>query len=450
MKKKLLFILSIVLSIQASAQWAVKYSGLQTEERGITHMSIPSPDVSWGLAWDGSANPVNIHEFTRSTDGGETWVQGTIPNLSSDYLPASISAVSADSAWVVFSDTINGGGAIYRTVNGGQSWQHQSTAQFNGTFSFANFVHFWNSNEGVAVGDPTIGDQGYYYFEIYITTDGGDTWTRVPRLNFDSFTNTEMAMVSRYTVSGDVIWFPTTQGNVMRSSDRGNTWKLLNTPLTGSGIFADLAFRDSLNGLAVARANANPYSADGGIYKTSDGGASWTQVVNSTAGGIGMKNAVEYVPGTSAGYVITGSENPPYGSAFTQDGGLTWTNIDTIKHHKVYFHDFNTGYSGGFVSGGQGGVFKWIPGLLVNVMKQSIANNELRIYPNPSRGIVYLQGGFSDNSVVEIFDLTGRIVHEQKVSGNTEKTLLNLAGLPTGIYTARIGSTSNTIKFIIR
>lgn len=71
------------------------------------------------------------------------------------------------------------------------------------------------------------------------------------------------------------------------------------------------------------------------------------------------------------------------------------------------------------------------------------AATTVTFYPNPSKGLIHLQGiGDTPQSVV-VYNLMGARVLEQTVS---EGKVLNLTSLPDGVYLVRIGN--NIIKVV--
>lgn len=152
-------------------------------------------------------------------DGGDTWevqVVSVNPNLGI----ISGSAVSTDSAWALTFDFDGGGGQIFATSDGGSLWiQQDSGLLFTGLTSFPNFIHFWNSLEGIAVGDPSNG-----YYEIYRTMDGGNNWIRVDSVNIPSPFAEEAGLVNDFSVINDNIWYGASSNKVYHSTNRGETW----------------------------------------------------------------------------------------------------------------------------------------------------------------------------------------------------------------------------------
>ncbi|GAB4378078.1 MAG: hypothetical protein Kow0075_07560 [Salibacteraceae bacterium] len=61
---------------------------------------------------------------------------------------------------------------------------------------------------------------------------------------------------------------------------------------------------------------------------------------------------------------------------------------------------------------------------------EEMASSNIAVYPNPSAGVVTVQGA-TPNTTVSVFDLRGRLVYSQTLVGNT----VDLSNLETGIYT---------------
>jgi PKD repeat protein len=334
--------------------WSEQATGFSSINRGIESIEVVNANVVWAVAYDGSGGGATIRDYTRTTNGGTTWVASSINVGSANYGLANITAIHADTAWASIyptTATVTAQG-VYKTVNGGTTWTKQTTATFNTATSFINFVHFFNSNDGLAQGDPAGG-----YFEIYTTNNGGTTWTRVPSANIPTpIASDEYGTVGYFTANGNNFWFTTNKGRIFRSSDKGLNWTAASTPLGLNVTLTNIAFRDANNGYVTG---LNPSTqADVGLYKTTDGGATWTLWPVSTST-ITAKSAIEYVPGSTSTYYVSGATAGASGTAYTNDDGATWTLIDNIQHTALGFLNESTGWTGGFNSSNTtGGIFK--------------------------------------------------------------------------------------------
>ena len=192
-----------------------------------------------GDGW--SVTPSNL--LSRSTDGGAAWTGITVPVPVGNMGVSNISALNGDTAWV---SVLNwaGQGTVMKTQDGGVTWTEQQA-----TATFTNFVHFWDGQVGVAVGDPESG-----YPEIYTTEDGGDTWGRVPVDNVPPLAVSEYGNFAAYATYNNHIRFGTTAGRVWHSADNGHNWTAAatDTATTSYATVEGVTFRDSLHGAAYS------------------------------------------------------------------------------------------------------------------------------------------------------------------------------------------------------
>jgi len=325
------------------SEWNAEASGFSTASRGIKYLHAVDSNLVWGTATDGRSGSVAIQEFAKTINGGANWTTGTINNCVG-LEPAMIFALSKDTAYVaMYLKTGTKPQGIYITRDGGTTWTRQTSAKFLDVASFPNVVHFFNKNDGFCMGDPINGE-----FEIYTTSNGGTTWTLVPGANVANPATGEFGVVGYYSAVGDKAWFGTNSGRVYRSSDKGLHWDVSSTTL-GNTIYTDVEFRDALNGLAQDKSNTGTFS------ETTDGGNTWTAV--KSTGDYGTSDFC-YVPGTENTWVSSG-----IGAAYSFDGGHSWApfpGTETDQFLAVDFANNHCGFAGGFnVSATQKGMFKY-------------------------------------------------------------------------------------------
>ena len=69
-------------------------------------------------------------------------------------------------------------------------------------------------------------------------------------------------------------------------------------------------------------------------------------------------------------------------------------------------------------------------------------SSKLSIYPNPTKNLVNLELNGINFTKVSLFDLNGRTI--QTVNVNSNKTTLDLSGLTSGIYLAKLETADGT------
>lgn len=426
--KKILLSIIIITSFGANAQfWTEKGTGFSSPSRSLNSISIVNTSVIWALAFD-NTDQINtdftIKEFTRSTDGGNTWTAGTIDLglNAADMESSSITAISETTAWITASPGASNTGGVWKTTDGGISWNKQTTAIFN---SYPNFVYFWDANNGIAQGDPESGE-----FTIYTTTNGGVNWTQVPGTNIpDPIAAGENGYYNLYSVSGNTIWFGTDKGRIYKSTDKGLNWTVNTTPSTDFGL-DQFTFSDANKGLLMLYNSVS-------LYNTTDGGANWTLVPKT---GSLFNSNITYIPGTST--AISSSPANPIGSSYSLDNGLSWTTIDTgIFHGELAFLNDTFGFSSGLnTNATTDGISKYsgIPALKNPAFE---SKNALAIYPNPSNGNIQIDNKNESIKQVTVYDLLGKQVFDSNFpSLNTID--LDLKSLRSGEYLLKVTSDS--------
>lgn len=328
------------------SEWQPGASGFTVPSRGINNVNIVNANIIWATAIDGRSGSTPINEFTKTTDGGTTWTPGKVLG-GKTYGLGNICGIDANIAYVSLYNGVAGAKqdttcGVYKTSNGGSNWTHLVGA-LQGSTSFADNVWFWNENIGMCHGDVT-GTGTTAYFEIYTTTNGGTTWTRVPKAKIGggvAALSGEGGWTSVIeAVGAKTIMFGTNKGNLYISHDRGSNWTVSKTGITPitDGV-NKIAFKDTLNGL-VAQTTTTLV-----LKETHDGGSTW-QTINPT--GPFHLSDMAYVPGTDNTWVSVG-----YGASYSFDGGHSWAEfpgtetesflaVDFVNNHAGWAGTFNT------------------------------------------------------------------------------------------------------------
>lgn len=444
MKKLLLFSSLLANTFLFSQTWSEQFTSYPVSGTYTGDVSIIDANNVWAMAQ--RTTTTNHQRYSRTSDGGATWTSGLINVGNTTGLGiGNVTAVDNLTAFVSVFPTTSGLATqgVYKTTDGGTTWTRQTTAGFVAG-SFVNFVHFWDTNNGVCGGDKLGG-----YFEIYTTTNGGTNWTRTPSANIATSTS-NYGYTGKYKVTGNTIWFGTDSGELMKSTDKGLNWTKITTPVAdfGGGTVtttrAEFTFKDDNNGIIVKEnysTATTPVYLSLNVYKTVDGGVNWTEI--TPISGI-FHGAIAYA-GTSM-LVSAGSSTGNFGTSYSLNDGTTWTPIDALSHTTLTFKSNTVGFGGGFGTTTTGGAFKFTN----NLSTTNFKNNFFSVYPNPGNEIVNIESSES-NSLKEIslIDLNGRTIKNYKFS-NLTQTKLDVSDVNSGIYLLNIVSDNGTSveKFI--
>ncbi len=154
-----------------------------------------------------------------SRDGGQTWDQSS---LDSGQVQSIVFSSDGQRVFAVLYD-----GQLYRSDNGGQSWQLVSNNMLSVILVPQDPDSLVLATYSMAL-DPTNPDKifvGFYGGALAISNDGGQTWT------LSASGMIPEAMVSAIEVDANnpaVVYAGTLNAGVYLSLDGGQTWALLN------------------------------------------------------------------------------------------------------------------------------------------------------------------------------------------------------------------------------
>ncbi|MCL5030393.1 MAG: T9SS type A sorting domain-containing protein [Bacteroidetes bacterium] len=231
-------------------------------------------------------------------------------------------------------------GGVWKSTNGGTSWTPEmdnynpiaiSTMANNGDTVYAGTGEAWGNVDAVYGGG------------IYKSTDFGSTWTLLPSTtsaNISSFRNVLKIAIDPsnniYAVTKDYnykdgVGTYAINGGLYKSSDGGATWTNINPTAYSSNYFngCDVIPMSSSNILFATKNNG---STLGGIYKTTDGGTTWNQITSGLPSSSYNRIAMAQDPNSANTVyaVFQSTDNSASGDAGLKgiykstDAGSTW------------------------------------------------------------------------------------------------------------------------------
>ncbi|MFN4257133.1 MAG: hypothetical protein ACK4Q5_19195 [Saprospiraceae bacterium] len=385
--------------------------------------------------------------FAKTADGGDTWTGGTIPMGPEPYA-SNICPISNEVAWASGVDA-NFTSYVVHTADGGKTWARQLADGFSESSSYIDFVHFWDTQHGLAVGDPapSATDPAPFY-EIYTTSDGGQTWARIPTADIPPPLANEFGSAGQYQVRGDYVWFLTIDVStfatkrLFRSKNRGKTWEVLSD---ADDRFVFFNFADTLHGIGAKRISATEV----GIIYTEDGGDTWVDLPNLQVAGPGA--AWTLVP--ESNYILTVRRTSniagPFRTLLSKDLGQTWMEISSGTGENVgnaAFDSPTVGYGGELQPADHPTrMYKYAGDPLTGLLQAKQLDAEFSVLPNPSADFISANVKSSQKTdfLLLLNDSQGRLIERIRVpEGSNFSKTFDLRGLPAGVYNLTLSSSA--------
>ncbi len=178
-----------------------------------------------------------------------------------------IDFTSNDDGWGVAAGVDTGGrGALYRTTDGGRSWQRASIcppSSSQGTTIRCEAPRFFGDRDGVVPAVVANHTTGRDSLIVYATSNAGRTWLR-HSLPSDTQLHGYVAQDQPVPFSAPSAsdWFTLIAGRLYATTDGGKHWSTL-TPEPSLGGFGSLDFVSGTYGWVDA-GSAFDYTTDGG------------------------------------------------------------------------------------------------------------------------------------------------------------------------------------------
>ena len=233
------------------------------------------------------------------------------------------------------------GGGIWKTEDGGISWRNVSDGFVNTGSVGALAVAQSNPNVVYAgMGEACVRGDASYGDGVYKSTDGGKTWTHIGLEATRS-----IARVRVHPNNPDLVyvaalgdpWGPSKDRGVFRSKDGGRTWQKILFRSEQAGA-ADLVMDPSdpntlyastleLQRFPWGLRSAGPGT---GLFKSTDGGDTWTELTNRPGMPSGLKGRIGIAIAPSRPqrvWALIDAELGKKGIYRSDDGGQTWRHL---------------------------------------------------------------------------------------------------------------------------
>ncbi|MFH0866484.1 MAG: T9SS type A sorting domain-containing protein [Bacteroidota bacterium] len=402
------------------------YGVFKTTDDGVTwiHIGITDYPVSvlevsgnniLGGTYDVSGNSFRT-SFYKTTEADSSWSF----NIGG-FNGMNVTALKANGAVMyLFDDEGPGNSLVYRSTNNGNNW---TSTGFNVLYN--NFVSFVIAGSLIYAGDNSV---YYSSSHIFVSADNGQTWTVI-----NNGLPSSVHYVYSLVLKGTYLFAGTDDG-VYKNIVGQNNWTAVSSGLTNMYI----------KSLCVSGINLYAGTQGGGIFKSSNDSALWTDV--ST--GIPLFTNVTCF--TSYGsQIFAGTDN---GIFTTENGGASWTSINTgLTDTSITALTASANYlwAGTYSQG----VWRRELSQIITGTEETLTEPSFSVSPNPASTSITIEipeGQHSDNNYIFIFNSAGRIVWQKKTSDTVISIDIN--SFPKGIYLLQISNSEkiHTEKIVIQ
>lgn len=300
--------------------------------------------AAWGLlamtATAAGAGQVNLTDKLKNVEFRELG-PATMGGRIDDF------AVVENNPNIVFVGVASGG--VWKTTNNGTTWEPVFDKEGVSTIGDIAIAPSDPAVVWVGTGEPNNRQSSSWGDGAYKSLDGGKTWKK---MGLEATRHIGRIVIHPknpdvvYVAALGHLWGPNAERGVYKTTDGGKTWAQvlkINDDTGVSDIAMDPESPDTLYAAAYERRRTpfgfNGGGADGGIYKTVDGGATWKKLTKGlpyeNGGDVGRIGLDIYRRDSNIVYAIVQHEKG--GTYRSEDKGETWKKMGDTNPRPSYY-----------------------------------------------------------------------------------------------------------------
>ena len=248
---------------------------------------------------------------------------------------------------VIFAATASGG--AWKSANNGISW----TPIFDGVDAMMSIgavavAPSAQQTVWIGTGEANTRQSSSWGDGVYKSTDGGTTWANMGLKDTRSIGRvvidpTDANIV--YIAAGGHLWGPNAERGVFKTTDGGRAWRkvlFIDENTGATDLVIDPSNPQVLYAATYQRQRRtwgfNGGGPGSGIHKTTDGGATWTNLTTGLpAGDKGRIGLALYLTDPKVVYATVEARSPEGGIYRTLDAGLTWEKTSSLNPRPNYY-----------------------------------------------------------------------------------------------------------------
>lgn len=242
------------------------------------------------------------------------------------------------------------GGGVWRTDDAGQTWQNISDKFFGGAIGAVAVAPSDPNVIYVGEGSGDIRGNSSQGRGAWRSTDAGRTWMRMPLVEAGQIGRIVVHPSDADVAYASVLGRPfgrNAERGVYRTKDGGASWQkvLFLNDSTGASDIAMNPRNPRILYAAMWRAERKPWtlisgSAEGGVWRSADGGDTWTKLGGGLPTGVVGKIGLSVSPANPDRVWAIIEAEPAGGVYRSDDGGQTWarTNSDNGLRQRAWYY----------------------------------------------------------------------------------------------------------------
>ena len=256
--------------------------------------------------------PRQAYGIVKSADGGASWTP-----INQGLLNVGISLMAVPSvpgSGTVYAASVGGEGT-FKTTDWGNSWTYVNEG---------GITHPWADELVVSPHDPETVLEVADVAEVFQTTDGGTTWSKIINPYGDGFRFGSVSALSTAPSDPDTIYAVKDGFGIFKSTDGGESWQFLHQ--SEVDYTYSIAVHSTNPDIVYSGYNPKPFQDWSMVRKTIDGGDSWQTILN-VSNSTGITSVV--IDPNNPNTVYAGSTGENGGAIYkSTDGGNSWSKLN--------------------------------------------------------------------------------------------------------------------------